>query len=33
MLKRSDRILWIEDGRIVKMARPSELNFSGGEIH
>ena len=33
MLKRSDRILWIEDGRIVKMARPSEINFSGGEFH
>jgi putative ABC transport system ATP-binding protein len=33
MLKRSDRILWIEDGRIVKMARPSEVDFSGGEFH
>jgi putative ABC transport system ATP-binding protein len=33
MLKRSDRILWIEDGRIVKMARPSEVDFSSGEFH
>ncbi len=33
MLKRSDRILWIEDGRIVKMARPSEIDFAGGDFH
>ena len=32
MLKASDRILWIEDGRIVKAARPSELNFKDGEL-
>jgi putative ABC transport system ATP-binding protein len=33
MLKRSDRILWIEDGRIVRMARPDEVDFSSGEFH
>ena len=33
MLKRSDRILWIEDGRIVRMARPDEIDFSSGEFH
>ncbi len=33
MLKTSDRILWIEDGRIVKAARPAELDFSGKEFH
>lgn len=27
MLQASDRILWIEDGRIVKAARADELNF------
>ncbi len=32
MLKRSDRILWIEDGRIVRMARPSEVDFESGEF-
>lgn len=32
MLKRSDRILWIEDGRIVRMARPSEVDFNSGEF-
>lgn len=32
MLKRSDRILWIEDGRIVRMARPSEVDFDSGEF-
>jgi putative ABC transport system ATP-binding protein len=31
MLKRSDRILWIEDGRIVKSAAPSEMNFDSEE--
>lgn len=33
MLKRSDRILWIEDGRIVRKAKPSEVDFSSGEFH
>jgi putative ABC transport system ATP-binding protein len=33
MLMRSDRILWIEDGRIVRDARPSELDFSSKEFH
>lgn len=33
MLKRSDRILWIEDGRIVKSAHPSELDFTSAEFH
>jgi putative ABC transport system ATP-binding protein len=33
MLKRSDRILWIEDGRIVRMAKPDEVDFSSGEFH
>jgi putative ABC transport system ATP-binding protein len=33
MLQKSDRILWIEDGRIVKSARPSELDFTSAEFH
>lgn len=33
MLKRSDRILWIEDGRIVKAARPEEIDFRSAEFH
>lgn len=33
MLKRSDRILWIEDGRIIKAAKPSEVDFNSGEFH
>ena len=33
MLQRSDRILWIEDGKITKSARPDELDFSQGEVH
>ena len=28
MLQASDRILWIEDGRIVKAARPEEMDFN-----
>jgi putative ABC transport system ATP-binding protein len=28
MLERSDRILWIEDGRIVRDAKPSELDLT-----
>lgn len=33
MLQASDRILWIEDGRIVKAARPAELNFTSDDLH
>ena len=33
MLKKSDRILWIADGRIVKTARPDELDFTASEFH
>jgi hypothetical protein len=33
MLQTSDRILWIEDGRIVKMARPEEIDFTSREFH
>ena len=33
MLKRSDRILWIKDGRIVKAARPEEIDFDSDEFH
>ena len=32
MLKRSDRILWIEDGLIVKAARPDEIDFDTDEF-
>jgi putative ABC transport system ATP-binding protein len=33
MLKRSDRILWIRDGRIEKVARPHEIDFTSDEFH
>jgi putative ABC transport system ATP-binding protein len=33
MLQSSDRILWIEDGQIVKAARPEEIDFSSKEFH
>ena len=33
MLQSSDRILWIEDGRIIKAAKPSELDFSAKDFH
>ena len=33
MLKTSDRILWIEDGVIVKSASPDEIDFSSSEFH
>ena len=33
MLKRSDRILWIEDGRIVRRGTPAELDFSEEHLH
>ncbi len=33
MLQRSDRILWISDGRIVKAAHPSEIDFTSAEFH
>ncbi len=32
MLKASDRICWIEDGRIVKTSRPHELDFTSNEF-
>jgi putative ABC transport system ATP-binding protein len=32
MLKKSDRILWIEDGRIVRTAHPSDIDFSLGDF-
>jgi ABC-type Fe3+/spermidine/putrescine transport system ATPase subunit len=32
MLQQSDRILWIEDGRIVKAAKPEEVDFSSSEF-
>ena len=32
MLQKSDRILWIEDGRIVKAARPDEIDFTSSEF-
>ena len=32
MLKRSDRICWIADGRIEKIARPGEINFDSEEF-
>jgi putative ABC transport system ATP-binding protein len=33
MLKKSDRILWIKDGRIARVARPSEIDFESPEFH
>ncbi len=33
MLQKSDRILWIEDGQIVKAAKPEELDFTSDEFH
>lgn len=33
MLQKSDRILWIEDGQIVKSAKPEELDFSNADFH
>ena len=33
MLQKSDRILWIEDGHIVKAARPEEIDFGAAEFH
>lgn len=32
MLSTSDRILWIEDGQIVKAARPGEVDFTAAEF-
>lgn len=32
MLQKSDRILWIEDGRFVKTATPGEIDFAGDEF-
>jgi ABC-type multidrug transport system fused ATPase/permease subunit len=33
MLKKSDRILWIEDGRIARVATPDEIDFNSAEFH
>ncbi len=33
MLKRSDRIVWIEDGRIAKVTTPEEMQIKIDEIH
>jgi putative ABC transport system ATP-binding protein len=33
MLKKSDRILWIEDGQIVRSAKPSDMDFDSKEFH
>ena len=33
MLKRSDRIVWIEDGRIAKITTPEEMQIKIEEIH
>jgi putative ABC transport system ATP-binding protein len=33
MLKRSDRILWIEDGRICRITTPEEMKIQINEIH
>ena len=33
MLQKSDRILWIEDGQIVRSAKPSEMDFNADEFH
>ncbi len=33
MLQRSGRIFWIEDGRIVKVAKSSEVDFTSTEFH
>ncbi|OPZ87420.1 MAG: putative ABC transporter ATP-binding protein [bacterium ADurb.Bin429] len=33
MLKRSDRIVWIEDGLIERVTTPEEMNIEVGEVH
>jgi putative ABC transport system ATP-binding protein len=33
MLKRSDRIVWIEDGLIGKVVTADELDIDVGQIH
>lgn len=33
MLEKSDRILWMNDGRIARVASPSELDFQSPEFH
>ena len=33
MLQKSDRILWIEDGQIVRSAHPSEMDFDSKDFH
>ncbi|MCJ8330229.1 MAG: ABC transporter ATP-binding protein [Lentisphaeria bacterium] len=32
MLKQSDRVLWIEDGKIIKAERPENIDFSGKDF-
>jgi hypothetical protein len=33
MLRRSDRIVWIEDGLIAKISTPEEMNIKIEEVH
>jgi len=33
MLRRSDRIMWIKDGQIVKVAHPDEIDFDHPDFH
>jgi len=33
MLQKSDRILWIEDGKIIRSAKPEEIDFTSAEFH
>lgn len=33
MLRASDRIVWIEDGRITRVSTPEEMNISVSEVH
>jgi len=33
MLRRSNRIMWIKDGQIIKVAAPADIDFSSAEFH
>ena len=33
MLKASDRIVWIDDGRLARVSTPAEANIEVGEVH
>ena len=33
MLKASDRIVWIDDGRLARISTPAEANIEIGEVH